>query len=137
MSSEGSITPWIQRLKQGDPAAAEALWKRCYPQLVRFARKKLEGMRPGMADEEDVALSALKSFCGAAQRGRFPDLADRHGLWPLLLRITERKAANLARRETRQRRGGGRVRGESVWGRTGSASDAPGLAALERFDPSA
>ena len=127
MSSEGSITPWIQRVKKGDPAAAEALWKRCYPQLVRFARKKLEGMRPGMADEEDVALSALKSFCGAAQRGRFPNLADRHGLWPLLLRITERKAANLARHEKRQRRGGGRVRGESVLDRMGSASDAPGL----------
>ena len=97
MSSEGSITPWIQRVKKGDPAAAEALWKRCYPQLVRFARKKLEGMRPGMADEEDVALSALKSFCGAPQRARCPNLAVRPGLWQLFLRKTVLKAANLAR----------------------------------------
>ena len=62
-----------------------------------------------MADEEDVALSALNSFCRAAQEGRFPDLADRDGLWRLLLQMTVHKAMDLARHERRQRRGGGRV----------------------------
>jgi len=136
MSSEGSLTPWIERLKEGDPAAAQALWERCYPQLVRFAREKLEGSPRGMADEEDVALSALKSFCGAAQRGRFPDLADHHGLWRLLLRITERKAANLARHEKRQRRGGGRVRGGSALGNEGSAAADQGFAGVADDAPS-
>ncbi len=63
-----------------------------------------------MADEEDVALSALDSFCCAARKGRFPDLADRDGLWRLLLQMTVHKAMGLARHERRQRRGGGRVK---------------------------
>ena len=63
-----------------------------------------------MADEEDVALSALDSFCRAAREGRFPDLADRDGLWRLLLQMTVHKAMNLARHERRQRRGEGRAK---------------------------
>ena len=58
-----------------------------------------------MADEEDVALSVLDSFCRAAQDGRFPDLADREGLWRLLLHKTVHKAIDLARHEKRLRRG--------------------------------
>jgi len=63
-----------------------------------------------MADEEDVALSALDGFCRAARDGRFPDLADRDGLWRLLLQMTIHKAMSLARHEKRRRRGGGQVR---------------------------
>jgi DNA-directed RNA polymerase specialized sigma24 family protein len=63
-----------------------------------------------MADEEDIALSALNGFCRAAQQGRFPDLADRDDLWRLLLQMTSHKAISLARHERRQRRGGGQVK---------------------------
>jgi DNA-directed RNA polymerase specialized sigma24 family protein len=70
-----------------------------------------------MADEEDVALSALDSFCRAAQRGCFPDLASRDGLWRVLFQRTLRKAVDLARHEKRQVRGGGRVRVQSDIGR--------------------
>jgi DNA-directed RNA polymerase specialized sigma24 family protein len=37
-------------------------------------------------------------------------VADRHDLWRLLLRMTARKVVDLKRRETRQRRGGGRAK---------------------------
>ena len=66
----------------------------------------MNGSAKRVADEEDVALSAMDRFCRAAQQGRYPDLADRYGLWRLLLRITTRRALDLARRERRQRRGG-------------------------------
>ncbi len=67
-----------------------------------------------MADEEDVAACALESFFLRAQRGQFPELHDRNDLWQVLVTITERKALNQSRDQTRHKRGGGRVRGDSV-----------------------
>jgi DNA-directed RNA polymerase specialized sigma24 family protein len=110
MSSEGSITHWIAELKDGNSAGAQAIWQRYFPRLVQLARKQIKGVPRGMADEEDVALSALDCFCRAARQGRFPDLAARDDLWRLLLQITVHKAVDLARHERRQRRGGGQVR---------------------------
>lgn len=113
MVPEDSVLQWFDQLRQGDPAAAQALWERYFAQLVRLARNRLSGLRRGARDEEDVALSAFSSFCLAAERGRFPQLADRDGLWRLLVALTERKAVDLIRAETRAKRGGGHVLGES------------------------
>ncbi len=110
MSSEGSITNWIVQVKNGQSAGAEGLWQRYFPRLAQFAREQIRGVPGGLADEEDVALSALDSFYRAAEAGRFPDLADRDGLWRLLLQKTLHKAIDLARHEKRLRRGGGRLR---------------------------
>jgi len=128
MSSEGSVTHWFDQIHYGDSLAAQALWERYFPELVRLARQKLHGARRGAADEEDVALSAMESFFGAARQGRFPNLADRHDLWRLLIQITARKVVDLKRHETRKRRGGGRVQGESALDGAGSDSGQRGLA---------
>ena len=64
-------------------------------------------LRAVLRDEEDVALSAFDSFCRSAEQGRFPELADRDGLWRLLMVMTARKAMHLRRDEGRQKRGGG------------------------------
>ena len=108
MPSDGSVTRWIDQLPLGDSAAVQQLWQRYFHRLVGLARKKLADAPRGMADEEDVALSAFDSFCRQAEQGRFPDLADRDGLWRLLVVMTARKAGHLRRDETRQKRGGGR-----------------------------
>jgi DNA-directed RNA polymerase specialized sigma24 family protein len=110
MPPEGSITHWITEVKDGKSAAARDLWQRCFPRLVRLAREHMRGVPQGMADEEDVALSAMDSFCRAAQEGRLPDLAGRDDLWRILIQKTLHKATDLARHERRQRRGGGRLR---------------------------
>jgi DNA-directed RNA polymerase specialized sigma24 family protein len=107
MSTEGSVTGWIGQVQAGDPAAVQKLWERYFPRLVGLARRKLRGSARGPADEEDVALSAFNSFCRNAEQGRFPELADREGLWRLLVVITARKAQHLLRDEARQKRGGG------------------------------
>jgi DNA-directed RNA polymerase specialized sigma24 family protein len=109
MSSAGSVTHWISRLKAGDHAAAQPLWEAYFQRLVDLARARLRGAPRRAADEEDVALSALDSFCRGAARGRFPLLSDRDNLWPLLVVLTARKAVALVRHETRLKRGGGRV----------------------------
>jgi DNA-directed RNA polymerase specialized sigma24 family protein len=94
-------------LQAGDPFAAQQLWQRYFHRLVGLAQQKLQGAPCRRADEEDVALSAFDSFLRAAEQGRFPDLADREGLWRLLVVITIRKAAHLRRDETRLKQGGG------------------------------
>jgi DNA-directed RNA polymerase specialized sigma24 family protein len=76
---------------------------------MALARSRLQAGRRAAVDEEDVALSAFDSFCRGAEAGRFPRLDDRDDLWHVLFVITERKAAGLARKEGREKRGGGRV----------------------------
>jgi DNA-directed RNA polymerase specialized sigma24 family protein len=88
-------------------AAAQSLWQHYFAQLVRLARDRLWGAPRQAADEEDVALSAFKSFCCAVDRGRFPRLDDRDDLWQVLVLITVRKAADLANRERRRQPAGG------------------------------
>lgn len=107
MSPEGSVTRWIGQIQEGDHAAAQNLWERYFKSLVELAHKRLRAAPRRVADEEDVALSALDSFCRNAGRGRFPQLVDRHNLWHLLVTITARKAMHLMRDENRQKRGGG------------------------------
>jgi hypothetical protein len=106
MASDGSVTRWLGPLQAGDPATAQRLWERYFRRLVGLARQKLQGAPRRAADEEDVALSALDSFCRAATRGRFPELLDREDLWRLLVVLTARKAAHLRRDQGRQKRGG-------------------------------
>ena len=127
MSSPGSVSHCIADLKTGDQAAAGELCKRYFAELVRLARKKLRGASRRVADEEDVVVDVLDSLCCGAQRGRFPLLTDRDDLWRLLTVLTERKAANQVNREAARKRGGGKVRGESVFDRADGAASEPGI----------
>lgn len=114
MEPEDSVTHWIALLQQGDGEAAQSIWNRYFPRLVRLARVKLRGTPQRLADEEDVAASVMESLFRAAQQGRFPNLSGRDDLWRLVVRMTARKVVDYKRRELRKRRGGGRVHGESA-----------------------
>jgi DNA-directed RNA polymerase specialized sigma24 family protein len=131
MTTSASVTYWIDHLKAGDPAVARPLWERYFHRLVALAHARLRGAPCGAADQEDVALSAFASFCRGARDGRFPDLFDRDDLWALLVTIAARKAADLIAREHRQKRGGGKVRGESALG----PPEGGGLDAVEGGEP--
>jgi len=103
---EETVTQWIDQLKTGDADAAQRLWESYFQEMVEVARNKLRGAPRAVADEEDVALSAFKSFCLGAQNGRFSQITDRENLWPLLVAITSHKSVDLIRQENRQKRGG-------------------------------
>jgi DNA-directed RNA polymerase specialized sigma24 family protein len=120
-------------LRDGHPDAAQRIWDRYFRRLVRLARKKLRGRRLGIADEEDVAVSALDSFCRNAREGRFPLLADRDGLWRLLVVITARKAMHLVRDQGRQKRGGDRPARQAA---VDSAGNQPAIEQLVGNEPS-
>jgi DNA-directed RNA polymerase specialized sigma24 family protein len=116
MSSDGDVTRWLQRLKEGDRSAAQDLWQRYSARLAGLARDHLHGALRRAADEEDVAQSAFKSFYLRAEEGGFPQLDNRNHLWQVLVTITVRKAADLANHERRQKRGGGAVAAASELG---------------------
>jgi RNA polymerase sigma factor (sigma-70 family) len=110
MSSLGSITGLISRVKEGDTAAADELAIRFFRRLVGLARVKLQGRYLGEADEEDVVQSALAGFFHGAKRGQYARLHDRDDLWHLLVKITTRKVQKFVRHEQAQKRHLGRGR---------------------------
>jgi DNA-directed RNA polymerase specialized sigma24 family protein len=114
MSNDGTISLWINQLKDGDQQVVEKLWHSYFQRLVALARSKLRGSALRFADEEDAALSAFDSFCRGAEQGRFPELNNRDDLWRLLVTITARKAYDYVEREGRLKRGGGQARGDSA-----------------------
>jgi DNA-directed RNA polymerase specialized sigma24 family protein len=103
-AAEDSISRWLGQLRSGEQSAARELWGQYFGPMVELARTKLRGVSARAADEEDVALSAFKSFCRAVEGGRYHNLFDRDGLWALLVTITARKAIDLKRYEHRRKR---------------------------------
>jgi DNA-directed RNA polymerase specialized sigma24 family protein len=122
-SSDGSVTRWIESLKSGDPEAVRAIWDRYFKWLVSVARRRLQGLPRVVADEEDVAATAMESLWQGAQRGAYPELHNREDLWRLLVVITVRKASHVSRNERRQKRGDGKVIAESDLAAGDSPSD--------------
>jgi DNA-directed RNA polymerase specialized sigma24 family protein len=114
MSDDAEIISWIEKLKEGDDdRAAQAIWENYFDKLAAFARQRLSAFPRRAVDEEDVALSALQSFFRGVAEKRFPTLNDRYDLWKVLVTITARKVVAQRRRHFAQKRGGGRVQGES------------------------
>lgn len=111
-----SVTAWIGDLKQGHDDATQKIWERYFERLVRVASRKLGSAPRRIADEEDVAVSVFNTLCEGAAAGRFDQLSDRDDLWKLLTAIAGMKAVDQIRRQTAKKRGGEKVRGESIVG---------------------
>lgn len=128
--SDDSISVFLKRIQEGrDEEATAELWKVYYEQLVRVARRNLGTLPKRSADEDDVAQSAMFSFFRAAEAGRLTGLEHRDELWKLLLTIVIRKANRQKERAVALKRGGGDVRGESVFVRAGETEN-PGLSGV-------
>jgi len=78
-----------------------------------------------MADEEDIAQSAVYKFFVGAQRGKFPRLDSREDFWRVLSDLIFKKVQDYLRHQTADKRGDGYVYGEGVL--DDEASSAPGL----------
>ncbi len=132
----GSVTQFFHQLRAGDQAAAQGLWEHFFPRLIGLARQSLAGRPQRVADAEDAALSAFASFWQRADD--FAAIVNRNDLWKLLGTITIRKALRQARRESADKRGGGRVLSEAALARPdGSAmpiDEAAGRLPASDFD---
>lgn len=137
MPENEPVSCWIELVKSGDETATAEVWNNFYARLIGLARRKLQGAPRRVADEEDVVLSAFETFFRRAKEGQFPQLHDRHDLWHLLVKITERKALNQLRHQGRAKRGGGGVRGESVFLDTGASTAKKGIDQVPGVEPTA
>ena len=104
MKNEPSATVLISKLRNGDEEAARLVWDRFFAQLITLTRSRLQTSSRAMSDEEDIVLSAMKSFCIGMRNGRFPELSNRESLWRLLLTITLRKIADKQNYDSRGKR---------------------------------
>jgi RNA polymerase sigma factor (sigma-70 family) len=104
MSSLGSITKLIRRVKHGDAAASEKLVARYMRRLLGLARIQLRGKYVREADEEDVIQSVFLGFFLGAERGQYKQLQDRDDLWQLLVKITLHKVQKLIKQHEARKR---------------------------------
>ena len=116
------LTQWLTELANGDEQATQQLWEMYFEKLVRLAKRKMDGLSLRAADEEDIALSAMNSFCRGMAAHKFDEIAGADELWKLLVTITARKTCAQRRQHFAQKRGGGRVRGESIFQTCGNNS---------------
>ena len=132
-----SPTYWLPALQQGNEQAAERLWREYFVKIVRLAKRRMEGLRLRAADEEDVALSAMNSFCRLAQNREEP-IADSTELWKLLATIVKRKVNKERQRQFAAKRQEYRLAGESALAPQddGADEDSDGLAQFSGRDPS-
>lgn len=107
-----NMTFWLPALQQGNEQAAERLWREYFLKTVRLAKRRMNGLRLRAADEEDVALSAMNSFCRMAQNREEP-IADSNELWKLLATIVRRKVNKERQRQFAEKRQEHRLLGES------------------------
>jgi RNA polymerase sigma factor (sigma-70 family) len=144
MQSIGSVSVWLQQPQEGEEAALAKLHARFWPFVVGLARRKLGGTPRRAFDEEDIAQQAFWGFYKSLRAGGLPQLTNRHQLLALLTHITACQAANQIKHELGvQKRGGGRIQGESVLEGGSARSEGaaqgleqvqdPGLSPQERF----
>jgi DNA-directed RNA polymerase specialized sigma24 family protein len=122
MSTHESVTDWITQIKAGD-VAKQKLADHFFDRLVRLAHTTIPKHKRRVVDGEDAANWALDSLFKGIQKGQYPNLQDREGLWPLLAQIAINKALKLYRGETTLKRGGGATRGESAFEGCGDSAN--------------
>ncbi len=117
MSVSGSVSEWIEGVKNQDSHAAHRLWNRFHRRLLRMTRRRMGRVSRCVVDENDVVSIAFHSFLQRVGQGQFPNLTNRSQLWRLLTTITDRKIVNNVRKNATIKRGYGRVYGESMFDR--------------------
>lgn len=105
--SDASVSQWLEDVKRGDERAAAQLYERYFRRLAGLARQRLGAARARLtSDEEDVAQSAFHDFCRAARTDHYAQLADRDGLWRVLVAFVRNKVSTYQDREEAAKRGG-------------------------------
>ena len=107
MNSPGSVTKLLAQLRSEDARvrnqAAALIWKEYCDQLLELACQNLDQRLHRRVGADDVVQRTFKSFFLRQQRGEY-DLADRHDLLRLLVRMILNKARGAAKREARSKR---------------------------------
>jgi RNA polymerase sigma factor (sigma-70 family) len=99
----GTSLVLLERFRDGDDRAAEALFSRYFERLTLLARSRLSPRLACRTDPEDIVLSVYRCFFVGARAGRFR-LSRGGDLWRLLASITKHKLLREARHHSADRR---------------------------------
>jgi RNA polymerase sigma factor (sigma-70 family) len=99
MSAGSPITELVERLRGGDPRAAEELFARYAQRLTRLAEQHLSRKLAARLDGTDVVQSVFRTFFRRTAAGEFR-IDDSDAIWRLLVRITLQKARAKGRHHT-------------------------------------
>lgn len=122
-NEDASVTRLCYELRSGDSDAATDLWKLCCQSLVREARHQLGPKNRRASDEEDVALAVFQELCSGVAEGRLGENLHRDDLIRLLRHFTRHEVLDQRRHAQRVRRGGGTVRGDSIFAFSSSPTE--------------
>ena len=116
--SEKTESELLALFKNGDKEAADELLGRYFDRVVRAAHRRIAQRRLRGTDSEDVALSVFESLWKKADNNHFDenDLTRPDEFWRLICTMIRFKTEDHLRRENSAKRGGGEVRGQSVFG---------------------
>lgn len=84
------------------------MFERYYQRLISLATRKMTGMSEAVRSGEDIALSAMKSFCFGLKDKRI-SVESETDLWNCLFKITTRKVCAQRRYDYTQKRGKSRI----------------------------
>jgi RNA polymerase sigma factor (sigma-70 family) len=114
-----SVVVLFRKLSDGDESASQELWNRFFQRLATEARSQLNNQQRRVMDEDDLAAGVLHSLCVAAANSKLPAIRTRDDLWRMLLSWIRNDVLDHIRGYNRQKRGGGLVRGDSVFAKMG------------------
>lgn len=120
---EDSIQSILGKIRDRNSAAITELWNAYFSMLSGIADRQ---MAPGLrrtVDGEDVALSVMRSICRRAETGELEAISERDELWRLMLTLLYHKVADQGRKHRAVKRGGGAVRGDSIFLKSGCEED--------------
>ena len=112
-----SFEKLLNAMQKGEDWAFDTFFKKHYDQLVHLAKKKIGSFPLRTHDEEDLALSAMNSLFNCLRENRL-EAQNSIELWRILVAITNRKLINYREQQHAQKRGSGKVRGDSIWAST-------------------
>ncbi len=98
------VSRLFEKLQQGDESAIAKIWSYFAADLAKIARQRLSTESKRIYDEDDACISAFRSFCSAAMKGKINSQLNRDSLLRMLIVFTSRKASNRNRYSKSQRR---------------------------------
>ncbi len=131
-STTGTITQLVKCAQQGDDSAVGRLQHLYAAPMAKLAAYRFPPSCQRVVGVEDIVQEALASFVALLRSGKFGEQIRRKRLLSCLLRLVSYKASWYRRYLNADKRGGGRVRGDSAWecGEDSSAgSKGPGVSA--------
>jgi len=124
------VTTWLENLKENKTEGFEQIWPLFHRRVTALGRKLLTPKLSRVFDEEDLASEVFQKFLGAVQGGQCDQIQSIEELWKYLATITANHAKNRMAAENSLKRGGGNIRGESIF----SNGSPNGEDEIQRFD---